>query len=85
MQAFDDASRGPWGAAILLWKAKSTAILANAGAAVVLLCLAFEPFTQQMLKFSIRPTLVSSGAGYVTHVQGLSASYSGVDEGLFAA
>jgi hypothetical protein len=48
LQHFDWASRGPWGAARLLWDVKWRAVLASLGAIVTVLLLAFEPFAQQV-------------------------------------
>jgi hypothetical protein len=48
LQHFDWASRGPWGAARLLWDVKWRAVLASLGAIVTILLLAFEPFAQQV-------------------------------------
>ncbi|KAF2420526.1 hypothetical protein EJ08DRAFT_620730 [Tothia fuscella] len=47
LQVFDEASRGPWGAMVLL---KTSGIsLASLGALIVLLLLAFDPFVQQLI------------------------------------
>jgi hypothetical protein len=48
LQRFDTASRGPWGAALLLWHVRGRAFLASLGAVVTVLLLAFEPFAQQV-------------------------------------
>jgi hypothetical protein len=37
MQYFDDASRGPWGALLFLWRTRATALLASVGALTVVL------------------------------------------------
>lgn len=51
---FDDASRGLWGAMILIWemKGRHTACL---GAAIIILAHGFETFTQQMVTYEQRP------------------------------
>lgn len=56
LQIFDDASRGPWGALVFILKIKKGEIrsLAAIGAALTILALAFEPFTQQILEFPSR-------------------------------
>lgn len=47
MQVFDEASRGPWGAMVLL---KTSGIsMASLGALIVLFLLAFDPFIQQLI------------------------------------
>ena len=53
-QAFDDASKGPFGAIQLIWKTRGTAFLASIGALIVLLSLAMDPFAQQILAFPNR-------------------------------
>ncbi|CAO2647478.1 Nn.00g084000.m01.CDS01 [Neocucurbitaria sp. VM-36] len=62
IQDFDDASRGPWGAVVFLWRIKGTALLASVGAMVTLLMLAFEPFTQQVIRFGTRPSVVTASS-----------------------
>ncbi|KAH7073498.1 hypothetical protein BKA63DRAFT_603866 [Paraphoma chrysanthemicola] len=56
MQVFDDASRGPWGAMVLLWKTKGMARLAGIGAVVTVLLIMFEPFSQQAISFTSKDT-----------------------------
>lgn len=48
LQRFDSASRGPWGAVLLLWEVKGRAIVASLGAVVTVMLLVFEPFAQQV-------------------------------------
>ncbi|KAH7355650.1 hypothetical protein BKA66DRAFT_553649 [Pyrenochaeta sp. MPI-SDFR-AT-0127] len=62
MQDFEDASRGPWGAMMLLWKVKGTALLASVGALVTLLMLAFEPSAQQVIRLGSRKSIVNSNS-----------------------
>lgn len=59
----DKASRGPWGSLQLLchfWDGK--AVLASVGAFIVLVSLAVDPFTQQVLSYPVLPT-VTNGYG----------------------
>ncbi|KAF2651891.1 hypothetical protein K491DRAFT_719390 [Lophiostoma macrostomum CBS 122681] len=65
VQAFDDASRGPWGAMTLFWKTRKepTPILALLGASVTILLLAFEPFAQQVIQFSTRNAAMVNATG----------------------
>ncbi|KAF2011399.1 hypothetical protein BU24DRAFT_426477 [Aaosphaeria arxii CBS 175.79] len=49
-EIFDNASRGPWGSALLLVRTKGRT-LASLGAAVTLLALALDPFFQQVIDF----------------------------------
>jgi hypothetical protein len=65
-QDFDEASRGPWGAFVFLWKTKGTAYLAGFGALITVLMLGFEPFTQQIIEVYSQDTVRSDSAGYFT-------------------
>lgn len=53
-QDFDDASRGPWGAATLLRTTNFKAILASLGAVITIFGLAIEPMAQQIIDFPVR-------------------------------
>jgi hypothetical protein len=66
MQTFDQASRGPWGALVFLWKTRGTAILATFGSLITVLMLAFEPFTQQVIELHSRETVLYNTTGYVS-------------------
>ncbi|KAH7113751.1 hypothetical protein B0J11DRAFT_619199 [Dendryphion nanum] len=55
-EIFDNASRGPWGSALLLVRTKGRT-LASLGAAVTLLALALDPFFQQVVEVSQQWTL----------------------------
>lgn len=52
MQTFDDATRGPWGALFLLFS-RSIRPLASLGAAITILALAYGPFLQQLVRYSV--------------------------------
>lgn len=54
LQIFDDASRGPWGAMVLLRKIGWAATPAFALSAVTVLALTLEPAAQQMLSYPSR-------------------------------
>ncbi|KAI1289106.1 hypothetical protein F5Y03DRAFT_378418 [Xylaria venustula] len=54
LQRYDDASRGPLGAIRMFWRVRSAPFVAYLGALVILLALAFEPFSQQLLHFDER-------------------------------
>lgn len=47
LQIYDEASRGPWGAMVLLKTSKFS--LASLGALIVLFLLGFDPFIQQLI------------------------------------
>ncbi|KAF7181989.1 hypothetical protein CNMCM7691_001377 [Aspergillus felis] len=61
IQRFDDASRGPWGSLIFLWKFRLTALTSSGACFITIAALAIDPFTQQVLEFPFR--LVSNGQG----------------------
>lgn len=65
MQNFDDASRGPWGAAVFLWKTRGLVWLAGIGALVTVLATAFEPFSQQAIHFSERTLRRYNGTAWI--------------------
>lgn len=58
----DEASRGPWGAFQLLYRFwDGRTILASVGAFIVLVSLAVDPFTQQILSY---PSISNITSGY---------------------
>ncbi|KAI8938751.1 hypothetical protein NX059_004618 [Plenodomus lindquistii] len=67
LQTYDDASRGPWGSLMYLIKIRRHATgLGALGAALTILALAFEPFTQQIIDFPSIQTANDNGTAYVT-------------------
>lgn len=76
MQVFDDASRGPRGALLMLWKTRTTISLAWLGALVTLLLLAFDPFTQRVVSVETRDTVM------VNETSTLSSALAFKDERL---
>ena len=61
-KTIDEASRGPWGAFQLLYRFwDGRTILASAGAFIVLVSLAVDPFTQQILSY---PSVSNVTSGY---------------------
>ncbi|KAF2470249.1 uncharacterized protein BDR25DRAFT_343429 [Lindgomyces ingoldianus] len=69
LQTFDDASRSPWGAAVLLWKTKGTALVASTGALITITILAFDLFTQRSISFTTRSSVLRNETGYLTNTQ----------------
>ncbi|EXJ55040.1 uncharacterized protein A1O5_12779, partial [Cladophialophora psammophila CBS 110553] len=51
LETYDMASRGPWGSLSLLLVTRHRHVGASIGAALTLLALAVEPFTQQILRY----------------------------------
>jgi hypothetical protein len=52
MQTFDDATRGPWGALVLLCS-RSRRPLASLGAAITILALTYDTFLQQLVRYPV--------------------------------
>jgi hypothetical protein len=57
LQVYDEASRGPWGAMVLLKTSKFS--LASLGALIVLFLLGFDPFIQQLITTPQKTVLTS--------------------------
>ncbi|KAJ5552318.1 hypothetical protein N7494_001696 [Penicillium frequentans] len=64
VQAYDSASRGPWGSLIMLLKDKGYS-LASLGALVTVLGLLFDPFVQQILTYPVREVTQNSSAASI--------------------
>lgn len=69
MQAYDDASRGPFGSllflhGLILRRGRSkVSALAAVGCFITIVALALEPFTQQIISFRIREIELGDGQG----------------------
>ncbi|KAL6712187.1 hypothetical protein ACN47E_000064 [Coniothyrium glycines] len=88
-EMFDNASRGPWGAFLLLIHTKGKTIAAL-GALVTIFCLALDPFFQQVVDFPVREILRSTNSSIprvvryepvypVEFINGVSATQSDPD------
>ena len=66
IQTFDEASRGPWGATVLLWKTRGTSLLAAFGSIITILLLTFEPFTQQVIDIGTQRAVLTNTSGFVS-------------------
>ncbi|KAI4648607.1 uncharacterized protein J4E78_008670 [Alternaria triticimaculans] len=75
---FDVATRGPWGAFTFVYKLrlKKSAALASFGAALTILSLGFEPFTQQVLRVYSKPALLVNATGTVSSSNSFSDASS---------
>ena len=51
LQIFDDASRGPVGAVVFLFRMNIKAFIASIGALITVAALANDPFTQALLQY----------------------------------
>ncbi|KAK3180820.1 hypothetical protein K4F52_007911 [Lecanicillium sp. MT-2017a] len=61
LQDFDEASRGPWGSLLLLLKAGGADWIASAAAVLTIICLALDPFAQQIIAYPSRMVVSMSG------------------------
>jgi hypothetical protein len=73
MQVFDDATRGPWGAIVLLCS-RSIRPLASLGAAITILALAYDPFLQQLVRYPMVPNNVPSNEATTKQANSLDAT-----------
>lgn len=80
LEAFDDASRGPWGSLMLLWKIKLQSTLALCGAFLTIAMLAMGPFSQQIVSFRSRtiPRANATASILVSNAYD-SGTFSGVE------
>ncbi|KAF2422113.1 hypothetical protein EJ08DRAFT_487900 [Tothia fuscella] len=75
VQDFDDASRGPWGAIMFVFKVRGRAVLATGASLLVIISLGFEPAAQQMLSFPSRNvTLKDSSRAYMYRALGVNTT-----------
>ncbi|KAI1177003.1 hypothetical protein F4777DRAFT_544248 [Nemania sp. FL0916] len=79
LQHYDDASRGPLGALRMLWAVRSGQFVAYLGCVIILLALAFEPFSQQLLHFQERVITISGVQSSVSFSTAYDFQYDGVD------
>ncbi|KAI0466553.1 hypothetical protein F4859DRAFT_507332 [Xylaria cf. heliscus] len=79
LQHYDDASRGPLGAIRMFWTVRSGHFIAYLGCFVILLGLAFEPFSQQLLHFGERVITVSGTQSSVSFSTAYDFQNRGVD------
>jgi len=66
MQTFDEASRGPFGALMLLYKTKGRSIVAGFASTITILMLAFEPFTQQIIEVHAQEAAIFNASGFAS-------------------
>lgn len=70
VQVYDDATRGPLGAAHFLWRFRRAPSLTPwvfIGCFVTVLAIALDPFTQQILRYENRKVPQGIGSAYVSH------------------
>ncbi|KAK8063725.1 hypothetical protein PG996_008377 [Apiospora saccharicola] len=77
IQLFDAGSRGPWGALQLMFRMKTTALLASAASVLTIAALVIDPFAQLVFSFPTRetPSLTGSRASInLAHVYDANTS-----------
>ncbi|KAI0453824.1 hypothetical protein F5B21DRAFT_515102 [Xylaria acuta] len=79
LQHYDDASRGPLGAIRMFWKVRSGHFIAYLGCVVILVALAFEPFSQQLLHFEERVITIPNTQSSVSFSTAYDFQNDGVD------
>lgn len=79
LQIFDDASRGPMGALKLIWAVRLQALVAVIGAIIIVLTLAMDPFTQQILSFPTALTNLTNSTAEIGSTQGYGLSFVDTD------
>ncbi|KAL2682804.1 hypothetical protein Neosp_007259 [[Neocosmospora] mangrovei] len=72
LQAFDDASRGPWGSFMMFWTLPLQSKLGCALALITILSLGIDPSAQQILDFPIKERKLDN----VTAEMGVAQNYS---------
>lgn len=75
MQLLDQASCGPWGALEVIWS--MTPGLATAGALLMILSMAIDPFAQQILAFPSRSVLAPNETAFIQTAQECCPDYIG--------
>lgn len=78
LQLFDAASRGPWGAFLLLYARKFKPILACIGAVITIIALAMDPCAQQILEFR---TLMMQSSSDTAEIRAAAAYDVAVHDG----
>lgn len=73
LETFDEASRGPWGSATLIWSLnfRVPVIITSGLALVTIMPLGIDPCAQQVLKFPMQPTPLDN----VTVQMGIANQY----------
>jgi hypothetical protein len=79
-QAFDSASRGPWGAFTLIFKTGGKAWIAKVGCILTIASLAFEPTAQQVISFETREVLATNATAMLSVATNWTSSALGTDD-----
>ncbi|KAI0160636.1 hypothetical protein GGR57DRAFT_499313 [Xylariaceae sp. FL1272] len=79
LQHYDDASRGPFGAIRIFWTVRSASFVTYIACLAILLSLAFEPFSQQLLHYAERNITVPGVQSSVSYSKAYDYGSEGVD------
>ncbi|KAF2135590.1 uncharacterized protein K452DRAFT_347514, partial [Aplosporella prunicola CBS 121167] len=78
VQCFDQASRGPWGSLMFLWRFRARSLVASFGCLITIVSLAVDPFTQQIISYPERSVSLGNTSASVNAARvydtGLTAS-----------
>lgn len=69
LQTFDEASRGPMGSIVFLFKLNDKAFIASVGALITIAALANDPFTQALLHYPSELVPQSNGTALILRTQ----------------
>ncbi|OCL11352.1 hypothetical protein AOQ84DRAFT_386904 [Glonium stellatum] len=79
LQLFDDASRGPWGALMMLFNTRVFHVT-SIGALITILALALDPSVQQLISTGQRSVYADSVEASLNRAENFTASSSGILE-----
>ncbi|KAH7411582.1 hypothetical protein DE146DRAFT_627642 [Phaeosphaeria sp. MPI-PUGE-AT-0046c] len=77
LTAYDDASRGPWGATKLLWTVRWNDMFAFLGAIITIASLGFDPFTQAVVSYYPCTAPDAGTISYVNHTNSYFSTNTG--------
>lgn len=83
MKTFDGASRGPWGALVLLYRTRGSSALAAFASVVTILTLAFDPFTQQVIEVHSQDAVLLNTSGVVSSAAHITRLPAELPQGRF--
>ncbi|GME34677.1 c6 and c2h2 transcription factor [Neofusicoccum parvum] len=85
LQTFDDASRGPLGSLVFLWKLKANALLPSFACVLMVACLAVDPFAQQIISYPLRSIATGNSSDAVTWATDIYDTGRGSSKGAAVA
>lgn len=86
LQSFDKASRGPWGAANLMWSLPSIGRgwITRAACILTIAALAFDPTAQQVISFETKETQVFNATALLSVASNWNSSTFSLDAGSWS-